>query len=370
MADTGRRTKPAHVMPLMLALICFAGHASALRTPPLALARRHASCRHAPACARASSPSEEAADGEGQRQGRLALSVLAAAGAVETGFLSWDKLYGGGEAVGALCSATGGGCADVLSGPWASVSGVPLALFGLLAYSAMAALAASPLVAPDVVSSDDSRSGTALVAGSAAMASFSGCLMLLLVLVIREPCAFCITSAALSTSMFAVAWRSRVMPQRTDAAIVAAAAAGFGVLAGGALYAAQGAQMSSQLDAALAGSDGGEEEVVRSNAPPTIRTHSSKRALKVAQALLAHDARMFGAYWCSHCYDQKQTLGAEAFATLPYVECAADGKDAQRDLCTSVGIKGYPTWQIDGELYAGEKDLAGLEEILETSKPK
>lgn len=354
-------------LPTVLALVCLSGHASALRTPPLALVRRHAARRHAPACARASSPPEEAADGEGQRQGRLALSALAAAGAVETGFLSWDKLYGGGEAVGALCSATGGGCADVLSGPWASVSGVPLALFGLLAYSAMALLAASPLVAPGVVASDDSRSGAALMAGSAAMASFSGCLMLLLVLVIREPCAFCITSAVLSTSMFAVAWRSRVMPQRTDAAVVAAAAAGFGVLAGGALYAAQGAQMSSQLDAALA-SDG--EEVVRSNAPPPIRAHSSKRALRVAEALLAHDARMFGAYWCSHCYDQKETLGAEAFAKLPYVECAADGKNTKRDLCTEVGIKGYPTWQIDGELYAGEKDLAALEEILETSKPK
>ena len=82
-----------------------------------------------------------------------------------------------------------------------------------------------------------------------------------------------------------------------------------------------------------------------------------------------HATTPAGAYWCSHCGDQKEALGAEAFATLPYVECAADGRDANRALCTSAGITGYPKWQIDGKLYSGEKDLAGLEEILETSKP-
>ena len=129
-------------------------------------------------------------DDDDERQGRIAFSALAAVGAAETGFLSWDKLGGGGN-VETLCAATGGGCSDVLSGPWASVGDVPLALVGLLAYSSMALLAAAPLLGLGADATDASPSrvstGDALVAGSATMAAFSGCLMLLLVLVIKEP---------------------------------------------------------------------------------------------------------------------------------------------------------------------------------------
>lgn len=34
---------------------------------------------------------------------------------------------------------------------------------------------------------------------------------------------------------------------------------------------------------------------------------------------------MYGAFWCSHCYDQKQAFGAEAMAAFPYVECYPEG---------------------------------------------
>ena len=129
-------------------------------------------------------------DDDDERQSRSVFTALAAVGAAETGFLSWDKL-GGGSGVETLCAATGGGCADVLSGPWASVAGVPLALFGLAAYSSMALLAAAPLLGLGAEATDDSPSGLstgdALIAGSATMAAFSGCLILLLLLVIKEP---------------------------------------------------------------------------------------------------------------------------------------------------------------------------------------
>ena len=144
----------------------------------------------APARCRGVALSASAAPDEEERQGRTVFSALAAVGAAETGFLSWDKL-GGGGGVETLCAATGGGCADVLSGPWSSVAGVPLALFGLLAYSSMALLAAAPLLGLGAEATDDSPSGVstgdALIAGSATMAAFSGCLMLLLLLVIKEP---------------------------------------------------------------------------------------------------------------------------------------------------------------------------------------
>jgi hypothetical protein len=34
---------------------------------------------------------------------------------------------------------------------------------------------------------------------------------------------------------------------------------------------------------------------------------------------------MYGAFWCSHCYDQKMDFGREAMAEFPYVECFPQG---------------------------------------------
>ena len=55
---------------------------------------------------------------------------------METGAITADKLSGA-NALAGLCSAAGGGCADVLNSPWADVAGVPLALFGAIAYYAI-----------------------------------------------------------------------------------------------------------------------------------------------------------------------------------------------------------------------------------------
>lgn len=45
------------------------------------------------------------------------------------------------------------------------------------------------------------------------------------------------------------------------------------------------------------------------------------------------DSRMYGAFWCSHCYEQKQTLGKEAYSRVKYIECAKDGVNSQTALC-------------------------------------
>ncbi len=73
-------------------------------------------------------------------------------------------------------------------------------------------------------------------------------------------------------------------------------------------------------------------------------------------------ATMYGAYWCPHCNDQKELFGA-AIDQIPYVECAADGENAQPQLCQEKGIQGYPTWEIGGEFYPGTKDLETLAEL-------
>src|SRR5579864_5675304 len=43
-----------------------------------------------------------------------------------------------------------------------------------------------------------------------------------------------------------------------------------------------------------------------------------------AHCLGAHQARMYGLYWCPHCLEQKEMFG-EAFHYVPYTECAIKG---------------------------------------------
>lgn len=278
--------------------------------------------------------------------GRLPLALLAAAGAVETGAITADKLSGA-NALAGLCSAAGGGCADVLNSPWADVAGVPLALFGAIAYSAVALLAAAPLVSAEL----EEPSAGPLIFGSAALASFSGCLMLLLAVVIQQPCALCFASAGISAALGVAAWRTPLLADRTESTVLAACGAAVSVVAAAVLYGVVDTQ-----EAAFEPAGPGQ--------PPIIRSHSSRKALDLASELQARGGRFYGAWWCSHCANQKETLGIEAMKSVPYLECDENGKNSRRSECVAAGVKGYPTWQVDGKLFPGEKDLGEIEEML------
>ncbi|HSM80473.1 MAG TPA: protein disulfide isomerase family protein [Nodosilinea sp.] len=80
---------------------------------------------------------------------------------------------------------------------------------------------------------------------------------------------------------------------------------------------------------------------------------------QLAQHLATTGGVMYGAYWCPHCADQKAMFRA-AGDQVPYIECAADGDNAQPEVCQQRGIQGYPTWEIDGQLYPGVKSLDEL----------
>ena len=123
---------------------------------------------------------------------------------------------------------------------------------------------------------------------------------------------------------------------------------------------------SSTLVATLNGSDQQPQELIY--APPEITTQSSSRALAVAQQLQKMDAKMYGAHWCSHCYDQKQTLGKEVFGQgyVEYVECSKDGLNSRTKVCKAKEIPGYPTWEINGKQYPGEQTLDELEDLIKT----
>jgi hypothetical protein len=99
--------------------------------------------------------------------------------------------------------------------------------------------------------------------------------------------------------------------------------------------------------------------------PPAITTDSSSQAIQVAKMLQSLDAKMYGAYWCSHCYDQKQVLGKQAFESyVKYVECSKDGVNSQTKVCRAKEVPGYPTWEIKGQLYPGQQELDELEALV------
>jgi glutaredoxin len=90
---------------------------------------------------------------------------------------------------------------------------------------------------------------------------------------------------------------------------------------------------------------------------------STESAATPEQALAQHltetGAKMYGAFWCPHCADQKEMFGA-AVEAINYVECDPEGENAQPQQCIDAGIEGYPTWEINGELYPGVRSLEEL----------
>ncbi|MFE4105362.1 glutaredoxin family protein [Almyronema epifaneia] len=83
---------------------------------------------------------------------------------------------------------------------------------------------------------------------------------------------------------------------------------------------------------------------------------------QLADHLTAEGDKMYGAYWCPHCADQKERFN-DAVDRIPYVECDPSGENAQPEVCQAKGIQGYPTWEINGELYMGVRSLEELAEL-------
>jgi glutaredoxin len=64
-----------------------------------------------------------------------------------------------------------------------------------------------------------------------------------------------------------------------------------------------------------------------------------------AQCLSSSGAKMYGAFWCPHCKDQKAMFGT-SFKYATYVECSTPDATAQTQACIDAGITTYPTWEF------------------------
>ncbi len=65
-----------------------------------------------------------------------------------------------------------------------------------------------------------------------------------------------------------------------------------------------------------------------------------------AKCLKDRGVKMYGAWWCPHCQEQKERFGA-SFKLVNYVECGVEGDTSARtQVCKDEGIQHYPTWQF------------------------
>ena len=85
-----------------------------------------------------------------------------------------------------------------------------------------------------------------------------------------------------------------------------------------------------------------------------------------AQCLKDRGVKMYGAWWCPHCQDQKSKFGA-SFKLVDYTECGVQGDTSARtQVCKDAEIKHYPTWQFPPTGERVER-VFELEELSERS---
>ncbi|TVQ42645.1 MAG: hypothetical protein EA365_14735 [Gloeocapsa sp. DLM2.Bin57] len=278
---------------------------------------------------------------------RLAIATIAVLGLLETAYLTLAELAGKAEEI---CPTSG--CVDVLNSPYSKIFGLPLTLFGFFAYSTVAILAIVPLFIPKKNWDKITWSGLLFVTTTMAVSSLY--LMYVMFFTIQALCPYCLASALLSTTLFLVTllahkwhnWR-----QLTTITVVAAIASLTGVMS---VYA--------NVDY-TASTPPAEVAVKTGQKGPPVTTESTTAEISLAEHLKSIDAKVFIAYTCPHCHEQKQLFGKEATSILNSIECHPNGENAQPQLCENAGIRGVPTWEINGELYPGLQPLERLAQL-------
>lgn len=288
---------------------------------------------------------------------RLLIGATAILGICVTAYLTWVKLSNNG-----VCGSEG--CQIVLASPFANVGNFPLTGLGLLSYIAVAVMAFAPtLVDPKTNKAAHNQLNNltwlGLFLAGVGLAVFSGYLMYLLAFVIKAACPFCIASAIFTFVILGLTIFGRDWEDVGQLFFSGTAAALGAVLVSLVLY-----------NTAIGGGSGEITALAPTTAPEPgigweIKSTSGAAEVELATHLTQQGAKMYSAYWCPHCFEQKQLFGKQAWDRVTNVECAADAKkNPQPELCAKAGIKGFPTWEINGKLSdGGVKKLAKLAEL-------
>lgn len=299
------------------------------------------------------------------RWSRPIMGAIAFLGAILTGYLTIKKFSG--QTVGCLAQAgaSGGDCSNVLNSPYATVFGLPLSLFGFLAYGLMMLFALAPLLVKKehnrrLRNRLEEQSWLLLLIGSTAMTVFSGYLMYILGTQLETFCLYCVGSAFFSLSLLSLTLLGRDWEDLGQVLFIGVVV-GMVTLVGtlGVYSNINNSVVSAQQSNVIPVADTAPE-------PPKgweITTESSQAEMALAKHLNEIGAKMYGAFWCPHCYEQKQLFGQQAFANMDYIECDPRGVNPQPETCKEADIKSYPTWEINGELYRGTQSLNQLAEL-------
>ncbi|MEO0758654.1 MAG: vitamin K epoxide reductase family protein [Cyanobacteria bacterium J06648_16] len=283
------------------------------------------------------------------RWARPIIGAIATMGALGTGYLTVTKLMGGS----ATCPTAG--CDQVLSSAYGSLFGIPLTLFGALAYLSMVVLALGPLVVNPNQNKEqrqrlENLTWPLLFVGATGMMVFSGYLMFVLATELKAACMYCIASATFTVVMFVMTLLGRRWEDQGQLMFRGFIVGVLTLVATLGVYSISINGPSATASSGTAGAVG-----------PVVQNPSGDAELALARHLTEVDAKMYGAYWCPHCYDQKQLFGKDAAKEIPYIECAPDGQNSQTSLCQSIPeITGFPTWEVNGQFLGGAQSLETL----------
>jgi uncharacterized membrane protein len=242
-----------------------------------------------------------------------ALLVLSILGILLASYLTWTDWVGShvkGCAVGSSCDI-------VLSSSWARLLGFPTAFWGLLAYVTLAATA--------FIKRADQHWWAAWGISLFGVL-YSAYLTTVSLTILHAACPYCLTSLVLMTSIFVLVtyqrpavfdsfswprWLTKTVPIAAAVILI--------------------------LHLNYTG--------VLGEAPAPEDPEARALAIHLSES----GAKMYGAFWCPHCQQQKSIFGPSA-SRLPYIECSPNGQGSpQADVCKAEHIQSYPTWVINGK---------------------
>ncbi|XP_076882057.1 thiol-disulfide oxidoreductase LTO1-like [Bidens hawaiensis] len=277
---------------------------------------------------------------------------LGGLGFLETSYLTYLKLTGSD----AFCPVGGGSCGDILNSSYAAVFGIPLPLIGMVAYGAATFLALKLAAKNLPFGIDESNGGLILLGTTTSMATASAYFLYILNTQFSDAsCSFCLVSALLSFSLFFTTAKSLGWQKIREEV-------GLQFCIAGLIFAA----LSNSYSASALPPPTRFGEKFLPYAPTEIKAPSSPLALKLAAHLRSVGAKMYGAFWCSHCLEQKEMFGQEAVKLLDYAECYPDGFKIGTPLskeCKQVKIEGFPMWVVNGQVLEGIQDFPELAKV-------
>ncbi|XP_027360546.1 thiol-disulfide oxidoreductase LTO1 isoform X2 [Abrus precatorius] len=279
---------------------------------------------------------------------RKLIAGISGIGFLETSYLTYLKLTDSDV----FCPVGGGTCSDILNSDYALVFGVPLPLIGMAAYGFVAALSVQLASKKLAFGIDKSNAQLVLLGITTSMAAASAYFLYILTTKFSgSSCSYCLLSAFLSFTLFFITLKDIGFQEAYKQGGLQLLAASLVIL---------------MLSTSYSDSKSSLAEIELPYYATEITTPSSPFTLSLAKYLHSIGAKMYGAFWCSHCQEQKEMFGNEAAKQLDYVECFPEGYRKGTKMikaCLDAKIEGFPTWVINGQVLSGEQELSELAQV-------